>query len=116
MADQRLTPYDKIIAQLPFAKDKQYKVRDSDLPVFLLIGKRQKSFMAQSEFWRDGVRKFAVQVKLSDFGDMTTREARGKAKEALGAIARGQRPGEAPKVKPGPLHPGKLGSAVEMRT
>ena len=32
--------------------------------------------MVQGEFWRDGVREFAAQVKLGDFGDMTTREAR----------------------------------------
>ena len=59
--------------------------------------------MAQGEFWRDGVREFAVQVKLGDFGEMTTRQARGKAKEALGALAKGQRPGEAPTIKPGSI-------------
>jgi hypothetical protein len=57
--------------------------RALELPgFFVFIGKRRKSFMAQGEFWRDGVREFAAQVKLGDFGDMTTREARGKAKEA----------------------------------
>jgi Arm DNA-binding domain len=87
-----------------FAGQKQYKVRDSELPGFSCsIGKRRKSFMAQGEFWRDGVREFAAQVKLGDFGDMTTREARGKAREALGAITRGQRPGEAPKIEPGSI-------------
>jgi integrase len=101
MADQRQILTDKSIARLPFAAQKQYKIRDSELSgFFVLIGKRRKSFMAQGEFWRDGVREFATQVKLGDFGDMTTREARGKAKEALGAITRGQRPGEAPKIKP----------------
>lgn len=111
MADQRQTLTDKSIARLPPAREKQYKVRDSELPgFFVLIGKRRKSFIAHSEFWRDGVREFAAQVKLGDFGDMTTREARGKAKEALGAIARGQRPGEAPKIKPGSI---TLGQAWE---
>ena len=104
MGDQRQILTDKNIARLPFASEKQYKVRDSELPgFFVLIGKRRKSFIAQGEFWRDGVREFAAQVKLGDFGVMTTREARGKAKEALGAIARGQRPGEAPKIKPGSI-------------
>jgi integrase len=104
MADQRQVLTDKNVARLPFAREKQYKVRDRELPgFFVLIGKRRKSFMAQGEFWRDGVREFAAQVKLGDFGDMTTREARGKAKEALGAITRGQRPGEAPKIKPGSI-------------
>jgi integrase len=104
MADQRQILTDKSVSRLPFAREKQYKVRDGELPgFFVLIGKRRKSFMAQGEFWRDGVREFTSQVKLGDFGEMTTREARGKAKEALGAIARGQRPGEAPKIKPGSI-------------
>ena len=104
MADQRQFLTDKNVARLLFARERQYKVRDGELPgFFVLIGKRRKSFMAQGEFWRDGVREFAAQVKLGDFGDLTTREARGKAKEALGAITRGQRPGEDPKIKPGSI-------------
>jgi hypothetical protein len=65
---------DKCIARLPLGREKQYKVRDRELPgFFVLVGKRRKSFMAQGEFWRDGVREFTAQVKLGDFGDMTTR-------------------------------------------
>ena len=102
MADQRQSLTDRRIAYLPLAREKQYKVRDSGLPgFFVLVGKRRKSFMVHGEFWRDGVREFAVQVKLGDFGQMSTREARSKAKEALGSITRGQRPGEAPKVRAG---------------
>src|SRR5579864_9648095 len=101
MADQRQVLTDKNVARLPFASEKQYKVRDSELPgLFVLVGKRRKSFMAQGEFWRDGVREFAAQVKLGDFGLMTTREARGKAKEVLGTITKGQRPGETGTIKP----------------
>jgi integrase len=103
MADQREILTDKSIARL-CAGEKQYKVRDSELPgFFVLVGKRRKTFMAQGEFWRDGVREFTAQVKLGDFGEMTTRQARGKAKEALGSIAKGQRPGEAPTIKPGSI-------------
>jgi integrase len=103
MADQREVLTDKSIARLS-AGETQYKVRDSELPgFFVLIGKRRKTFMAQGEFWRDGVREFAAQVKLGDFGEMTTRQARGKAKEALGSIAKGQRPGETPKIKQGSI-------------
>ena len=98
MAHQRQILTDKNIARLPFAKERQYKVRDSELPgFFVLIGKRRKSFIAHGEFWRDGVREFAVQVKLGDFGVMTTREARGKAKEALGAIAEANDPAKPPR-------------------
>jgi site-specific recombinase XerD len=97
MADLRQILTDKAIARLPYAKEKQYKVRDTEVAgFFILIGKRRKSFMAQGEFWRDGVREFAIQVKLGEFGDLSTREARSKAKDALGSIARGQRPGESP--------------------
>jgi site-specific recombinase XerD len=104
MADQREILTDKSILRLPYAGEKQYRVRDSELSgFFVLIGKRRKTFMAQGEFWRDGVREFAAQVKLGHFGEMTARQARGKAKEALGLIAKGQRPGEAPKIKPGSI-------------
>src|SRR5215813_3845379 len=104
MVEERQILTDKIIERLPLAAKKQYRVRDRELRgFFVLVGKRRKSFMAQGEFWRDGVREFAIQVKLGDFGDVTTREARGKAKEALGAMTRGQRPGEAPKIKPGSI-------------
>jgi integrase len=95
---------DKSIARLPYAKEKQYKVRDVELAgFFVLIGKRKKSFMAQGEFWRDGIREFAAQVKLGESGDLSTREARGKAKDALGSIARGQRPGEGPRAIAGSI-------------
>jgi Arm domain-containing DNA-binding protein len=67
-------------------------VRDQELAgFFVLIGKRRKRFMVQGEFWRDGVREFALQMKLGAFGDVSTRKARTKAKDALGLIARGPR-------------------------
>jgi site-specific recombinase XerD len=104
MADQREILTDRSIARLPSAGEKQYRVRDTELSgFFVLVGKRRKTFMAQGEFWRDGVREFTAQIKLGIFGEMTTRQARGKAKEALGSIAKGQRPGEAPKIKPGAI-------------
>jgi integrase len=102
MTDPHQILTDKLIARLPYAEDRQYKVRDVELAgFFVLVGKRKKSFMAQGEFWRDGVREFAVQVKLGEFGDLSTREARSKAKDALGSIARGQKPGESPKISAG---------------
>lgn len=102
MPDQRQILTDRLIARLPLASHKQYKVRDTELPgFFVLVGKRKKSFMVQGEFWRDGTREFAAQVKLGEFGDISTREARSKAKDALGSIARGQRPGDETTIKPG---------------
>lgn len=102
MPEQKQNLTDRVIAQLPLAKDKQYKVRDTELPgFFILVGKRKKSFMAQGEFWRDGVREFTAQIKLGDSGDISTREARAKAKHAIGSVARGQRPGEEKRIKLG---------------
>jgi hypothetical protein len=47
MADQREILTDKSIARLS-AGEKQYKVRDSELPgFFVLVGKRRKTFMAR---------------------------------------------------------------------
>lgn len=97
MAHRHQTLTDKNIADLPFAAESQYKVRDRELSgFFVLVGKRRKSFMAHGEFWRDGVREFTAQVKLGSVDDISTREARGKAKDVLGSIARGERPGIAP--------------------
>ncbi|MFH1794436.1 MAG: integrase [Pseudomonadota bacterium] len=102
MADNRRLLTDKAIARLPYATDKQYKVRDTELPgFFVLVGKKKKTLMAQGEFWRDGVREFAAQVKLGECGDLTTREARSKAKVEIGSIARGERPGNEQKINPG---------------
>jgi site-specific recombinase XerD len=102
MTDPHQVLTDKSIARLPYAQDGQYKVRDAELAgFFVLVGKRKKSFMAQGEFWRDGVREFTTQMKLGEFGDLSTREARSKAKDALGSIARGQKPGESSKISAG---------------
>lgn len=61
-------------------------MHDTELKGFLvLVGKRSKSFMAQGEFWRDGVRDFSARKKIADFGEMTSREARARAKEVLAA-------------------------------
>jgi len=104
VADQFQILTDKTIARLPYACERQYKVRDQELDgFFVLIGKRRKSFMVQGEFWRDGVREFALQTKLGEFGDLSTRKARSKAKDALGLIARGQRPGEKPSTLSGSI-------------
>lgn len=91
---------DAVVARFPLAATGQYKVRDTELAGFLVqIGKRSRTYMAQGEFWRDGHREFACMTKIGDTTDLSAREARKKAKDALGKIARGQRPGseEAPR-------------------
>jgi Arm DNA-binding domain len=85
---------DKAIAKMPFALDGQYKVRDAELKGFFVrIGKRSKTYMVQGEHWRDGFREFSAQKKLGEFGSVSARDARVKAKEALVGFTRGERPG-----------------------
>jgi integrase len=100
MPDLRLLLTDKSIGGLPLAGTGQYKARDNELTGFLvLIGKRSKTFMVQGEFWREGTREFSTRTKIGEFGILSTREARAKAKSALALIAQGIKPGEA--TKPG---------------
>ena len=100
MADQKLVLSDRMIVKLPFADSGQYKVRDAELPgLMLLVGRRTKTFMAQGEFWRDGERQFSSRIKIGEVGETTTQKARAKAKETLGLIARGVRPGEPDKPR-----------------
>ena len=61
----------------------------------MLVGRRTKTFMAQGEFWSRGKRLFSSRVKIADVGDLTTQKARGAAKQVLGSIAKGERPGQA---------------------
>ena len=94
MNDVSMEITDKAIDQLPLAAEGQYKVLDTELKGFVVvIGRRKKTFAAQGAFWRDGVREFAARKKIAEFGDITSREARAKAKDILAAIAKGQRPG-----------------------
>lgn len=93
---------DKAISQLPYADEGQYKVLDIELKGFVVvIGRRKKTFAAQGAFWRDGVREFAARKKIAEFGDITSREARAKAKDVLAAIAKGQRPGQDAPIRKG---------------
>lgn len=102
MADLSMEITDKAINQLPLAEEGQYKVLDTELKGFVVvIGRRKKTFAAQGAFWRDGVREFAARKKIAEFGDITSREARAKAKDILAAIAKGQRPGEDAPIRKG---------------
>lgn len=104
MTTQRTLLNDKTIARLPYANSGQYKARDAELAGFFIqVGKRSKTFMVEGEFWRDGVRELRAQIKLGEFGAISTRDARSRAKEALASIARGNRPGEDPKPKRGAI-------------
>jgi hypothetical protein len=117
LPDQRQILTDRLIARLPLASLKQYKVRDRELPgFFVLVGKRKKSFMVQGEFWRDGTREFAAQVKLGEFGDISTREARSKQRMLSGQLreASGQATKQPSSLDLSPC--GKHGSAIATLT
>lgn len=93
MYPARLALSDKAIIALPFAPSgQQHIIRDTELPgFFVIIGKRTKAFMAQGDLRVNGKRQ-SIRIKIDDVGEITAREARAKAKELLGSIARGVDP------------------------
>lgn len=83
---------DKVIAKEPLCEDGQRILRDAELKgFFVLIGKRSKAYMIQSDLRRDEDRK-TIRMKLGRVGRITTREARAKARLLLGQIAEGTDP------------------------
>jgi integrase len=94
---------DKLIATLPRAEQGQYYVRDTELAGFqVVVGVRRKTFSVQAERWRNGKRT-ACRITLGRVGDITAREARTEAKQALAKIAKGEilpKRGKGAPVKP----------------
>ncbi len=100
--NSRITLSDRSIAALPFAASQQKIIRDSDLAgFFLLIGKRTKTFMIQSDLRTNGKRR-TIRLKVGEFGQISTREARAQAKSLLGSITTGVDPRPEPKDTPPP--------------
>lgn len=94
-APKKMLLTDAAVARLPFAATGQYVVRDTEQAGFSAkVGKRSRTYMAQGEFWREGHREFTASVKLGEAETLSAREARKKAKDVVGKIARGERPGE----------------------
>lgn len=93
---------DQAVARLKLATDGSYKVYDTEIVGFFVkVGTRQRTFMARGEFWRDGVREFESTTKVSTVEEITARDARKRAREIIGNIAKGQRPGETAKTRVG---------------
>lgn len=89
MSDFKATLNDKMISRLALADEGQYQVRDADLKGFyLLVGKRKMTFMVQGEFW-DGGKRHQRKVAIGTVDEVTTRDARTRAKDELAKIARG---------------------------
>jgi integrase len=92
MYPARLALSDKAIIALRFAPSGQHIIRDTELPgFFVIIGKRTKTFMAQGDLRVNGKRQ-SIRIKFGEVGEIKTREARAKAKELLGSIAKGVDP------------------------
>jgi len=95
MSDFKASLNDKMIGRLALADEGQYVVRDTDLKgFFLVIGKRKKTFTVLGEFW-DGGKRHAKKVALGTVEELSTRDARIKARDALAKIARGEYAAEA---------------------
>lgn len=85
----RLALTDKAVLGLPFTTGGQTVVRDADVPGFFVrCGTRTKTYYVQGDLRAGGTRR-TIWVKVGEVGDLTAREARGKAKQLLGSIADG---------------------------
>lgn len=94
MGDLRLPLTDRNVAGLPPAPGAQYLARDTELPgFFVLVGSRSKSFMLQGDLRGEGKRQ-SIRMKVAEVGELSTRDARAKAKALLASIANGVDPRE----------------------
>ena len=110
MSDLKATLNDKMISRLGLADKGQYLVRDTELKgFFLVIGTRKKTFTVQGEFWREG-KRHSKKVALGAADELSTRDARTKAKEILAKIAKGEY-AEEPKADAPPSADITLGQA-----
>jgi integrase len=88
----RLALTDKAILALEFTASGQRIVRDAELAgFFLMVGRRTKTFMVQGDLRQNGKRQ-SLRLKVGEVGEVTTREARAKAKALLGLIGKGVDP------------------------
>jgi integrase len=91
--DIRVLLTDKAIGQLPVPNDGWYLARDSELKgFFVVVGKRKRTFTVQGDLRKGGKRLSSVRVSIGDTREVSTRTARGIAKEYLAQISQGQHP------------------------
>lgn len=89
MSDLKMALSDKAILRLAPAEKGQYLVRDTEMKgFFLIVGAKRKTFTVQGEHWKDGKRT-SKRMAVGVAGDISTRDARIKAKNLLAKIARG---------------------------
>ena len=89
MSDLKMALSDKAILRLSLADKGQYLVRDTEMKgFFLIVGAKRKTFTVQGEHWKDG-RRSSKKIAVGVAGDISTRDARIKAKDLLARIAKG---------------------------
>src|SRR5712671_7983424 len=108
----RLT--DAAVQQLPPAvSGPPYRVADTDQRgLFVVVGRRTKTFTAQADLRLGGRRKHTRKRVLGHAPNMTVRAARAAAREFLGRMARGDDP-DAAAVQPAGLTLGQTWALYE---
>ena len=95
MQDVRLALTDQAISKLPLAEGgSTARATQSSLVSWCWSARGLRPSLSRPSSGGGGVRELQVRMKLGDVGQISTRDARKKAKEALGCVARGERPGE----------------------
>ena len=101
---QKVLLTDQAVTRLQLASEGSYKVYDTEVAGFFVkVGKRQRTYMARGEFWRDGLREFESTTKVGAAEEITARDARKRAREIIGGIAKGTKPGETAKTRVGEI-------------
>jgi integrase len=90
MSDLKMVLTDRAILHLAPAQKGQYLVRDTEMRgFFLIVGAKRKTFTVQGEYWKDGTRS-SKRIAVGVAGDISTRDARIKAKNLLARIVKGE--------------------------
>ncbi|WP_312571911.1 integrase family protein [Brevundimonas sp.] len=99
MSNLRLSLTDKNLIGLPLAHDRPYIARDTDLGgFFVVIGKTSKTFTIQADLHRDDGSRSSIRMAIGEVGEISSRDARLRAKALIGQIGKGEDP-RPPKVK-----------------
>lgn len=80
---------DSVIRKLPLSESGQYVVRDTEIRGFqIVVGKSTRSFTVEIGIRSLGARR-CVKRTVGRFGELSTREARSKARQLIGEIQAG---------------------------
>ncbi len=115
MSNLRLALTDKNLIGLPLAHDRPYIARDIDLGgFFVVIGKTSRTFTIQADLHRADGARTSIRMAVGEVGEITSRDARIKAKALIGRIGqigKGDDP-RPPKVQKAKAPPADLSVVV----